>query len=99
MFKFSDEIVQQVWEKGTTVPGYNFSEWRKDVCGAWIGREHYGNRNNKYGWEVDHIIPASQGGNDNLSNLRPLQWENNAIRKDGKLYCVISSSGNTNVRR
>lgn len=34
-----------------------------------------------------------------VSNLRPLQWENNTNRQDGKLKCPITSDGKTNIRR
>jgi hypothetical protein len=96
---FSDEIIQKVWEKGKVVPSYDASKYRKDVCDAWIVRSDYGDRNSKYGWEIDHILPVSKGGKDDLSNLRPLQWENNASKQDNKLVCVVTSSGNSNVNK
>ena len=37
---------------------------------------------------VDHIIPVARGGSDDLSNLQPLQWENNRAKSDGPLVCV-----------
>ena len=86
---FSESTVVQVWEKGTIGPGYDPRAWRKDQCGAWIGRSYYGDRNSKYGWEIDHITPVSHGGGDELSNLRPLHWENNAATQDGRLTCVV----------
>lgn len=97
--KFSDGDVQRVWEKGKIVSNYDPIEYRKDACEAWIIRKKYGDRSSKYGWEIDHIIPESQGGSDSLSNLRPLQWENNAKKSDGRLICTVKASGkeNTNV--
>ena len=94
---FSNEFIQRVWEKGTGVPNNDPNRWRKDHCGAWIGRAEYGSRNSTYGWEVDHITPESEGGGDDLSNLRPLQWANNAHRQARRLGCAVTSSGNQNV--
>ena len=89
-----DELVQKVWEKGRVVPGADPNRWRKDECSAWIGRLEHGNRNSPYGWEIDHISP---GGPDILSNLRPLQWQNNVSKSDGRLVCAVTSSSNKNV--
>ena len=91
-----DTTIQQVWNKGQIVSNNDPNEWRKDECGAWIHRTDHGNRNSQYGWEVDHINPS---GNDSLSNLRPLQWENNANKSAGRLTCPITSSGVNNVKR
>ncbi len=97
MAYFSDETIQKVWEKGTVVQNNDPAVWRKDHCGAWINRSQYGNRNSDWGWEIDHITLESDGGSDELSNLRPLQWENNASRQDKNWSCKITSSGTKNV--
>jgi len=91
---WSDEIIQSVWEKGKTEPGIDPYVWRKDDCDAWIGRRFYGNRDHDHGWEIDHISP---GGSDDLSNLRPLQWQNNLDKSDGSLKCKVISLGLENV--
>ncbi len=93
---WSDDMVQEVWKKGKVVDGDDESRWRKDECGAWIGRQEYGNRKSQYGWEIDHISP---GGNDQLSNLRPLQWENNVDKSDGRLKCNVTASSKENEKK
>lgn len=90
-----DTKIQQVWEKGTIVPGVDSTKWRKDACGAWIGRS-FRDRESPYSWEIDHIDPEK---GDELSNLRPLQWVNNLEKSDERLKCNITSNGNENVRK
>lgn len=57
-----------------------------------VGRlyfEDFGDRNSAFGWEIDHIYPASKLKErkdvtdeqiDDMRNLRPLNWRNNASK-------------------
>lgn len=92
------EIIRKVWGKGKVISGNDPGEWRKDECGAWIGWDYYGNRNSQYGWEIDHIKPESMNGTGDISNLRPLQWENNLSKRDGRLVCVVTANGKENSK-
>ena len=71
-------IPAEVWRKGAAIPGYDPNQWRHDANGSVIRFGDYGDRDSKYGWEADHIVPVSSGGSNNLSHLRPLHWHTNA---------------------
>lgn len=79
---FSEQTVQAVWNKGRIEWGKDPALWRKDACGTWMYRQAYGNTNSPNGWEIDHSVPVARGGTDDLSNLQPLQWENNRYKGD-----------------
>ncbi|HWR35217.1 MAG TPA: HNH endonuclease signature motif containing protein [Clostridia bacterium] len=79
--RFDEAVVQQVWNKGTIVPGYDPNVYRKDACSAWMQRNRHG-MTIAMGWEIDHIIPVEHGGVDSLFNLQPLQWQNNRAKSD-----------------
>lgn len=76
---FDEETIEAVWRKGTPEPKY--PSFRKDKCSASMQRSRYG-KVEQWGWEIDHIKPVSKGGTDNLSNLQPLQSENNRHKGD-----------------
>jgi hypothetical protein len=76
---FDESTIEAVWQKGKPEPGYQ--SFRKDVCGASMQRGLYG-KQDRWGWEIDHIKPVSEGGTDELRNLQPLHWENNRHKGD-----------------
>jgi hypothetical protein len=87
---FDQRTITAVWNRATIVPGVNPDVRRKDVCGAWIDRSQYGTTSeNGTGWEIDHIVPVSYDGTDELVNLQPLQWQNN--RRKGDAYSTAPS--------
>lgn len=95
---YTDEVLLAVWQKAEQVDGNDPRVWRKDFAGAWIRYDQYGMRT-MYGWQIDHRRPQSKGGTDEVSNLFPLQWENNLEKSDD--YPVfstkITSKGSENV--
>jgi len=88
------QTIISVWQKGKIIPGNNPNVFRQDSCGAWLRFSDYGNRQSKYGWEIDHI---TSGGPDYLSNLRPLHWRNNVEKSNGRLACAVASQGAENI--
>ncbi len=87
---FSEATIEAVWQKGTPEP--NYPSFRKDKCGASMQRSKYG-KTEQHGWEIDHIKPVSKDGDDSLSNLQPLQWENNRHKGDDgpDFECAVKS--------
>jgi len=85
---FDDETINNVWNKAREISGQNPNDTRQDACGTEMNKDDYGNRDSNQGWEIDHKDP---NGGDNLSNLQPLQWENNNNKSDGELKCSCSN--------
>jgi HNH endonuclease. len=73
---------QAVWEKGRRIPNLPNDQWRWDICGFVMQWSEFGNRQSDIGWEIDHIIPVANGGNDEPGNLQPLNWKNNLLKGD-----------------
>ncbi len=85
---FSDEMIQQVWEKGRATLDQNSAIWREDECGAWMRREHYGNKRSEYGWMIENV---STGGADILENLRPFHHQNTFDRANHQAKCHVTA--------
>jgi len=88
---FDQATIDAVWRKAQELSGYDPNDYRKDSCGALIRKASYGTTGD-YGWEIDHDKPVAKGGTDDLSNLKPLHWENNRGKGDNwpTWTCTIS---------
>ncbi|MDE5702281.1 hypothetical protein [uncultured Bacteroides sp.] len=101
---YTNDLILQVWEKGTVVSGFDPKEFRKDVCGAWMCFSKYGVRADDKGWEIDHVYPKAkmkpEKNADILLNLRPMQWENGVSKKDDfpEYRAVVTAQGTENIR-
>lgn len=96
---FSEATINEVWNKGTIVPNFEPTRFRKDFCGAWMIREAYGQNNNMYGWEIDYVLPLSNGGTEDITNLQPMQSTNNRNKRENypNWNCKVTSNDNINV--
>ena len=81
-FPTTEPTQAEVWVKGAPIPGFDPEIWRYDVCGWPMRFSDFGNRESKFGWESDHILPESLGGSDGIHNRQPLHWENKAAKGD-----------------
>lgn len=72
-------------------------KWARDCFDTWMYREDYGDiekkrvrpgntKEYKYGWEIDHIRPKSDFGenadSDLFNNYEIMQWSNNRTKAD-----------------
>jgi hypothetical protein len=92
----TEELIQQVWEKGIVVANNDSAQWRQDQCGAWISRSEYGRQQSRFGWEINYIRSQIERDGRALSNLRPMQWKNNIHRQDDGIVCVLKAVGAEN---
>lgn len=95
------QAIQEIWEKGIIVEGYNKDMYRQDFGGAWISREAHGDTNSILGWEIDHIYPIAKGGDNHIENLRPMNWRNNRSKGDDYPHYTadITSEDNKNIEK
>lgn len=81
--QYDHATLSAIWAKGQVAPGNDPNVFRKDTYGTWMRWDQYG-KTSQYGWEVDHIVPLTRNGSESLSNLQPLQWENNRKKSDNR---------------
>jgi hypothetical protein len=86
---FSEELIQQVWDRARAGNDVDAATWREDECGAWIGRHQYGEQDAEFGWT---ILNVSGGGPDVLENLRAFHHSNAFDPANGHAKCRVSAN-------
>lgn len=81
MSDFTQERIDQVWEKGTVIPGKNPDLYRQDKFGNTMYKPSYG-KYSDMGWNIDHSKPQAKGGTDHLNNLQPMNSKANCSKGD-----------------
>ena len=85
---FSKETIEKVWLHARAATELDPEVWRKDECGAWIRREHYGREDSEFGW---NIVNVSAGEPDALENLRPMHHANRYDRANRRARCKVKA--------
>lgn len=83
MANYSEERLNQIWDKGQTIRGKNPDLYRQDKYGNMMYKPSYG-KTSAMGWNVDHSKPQALGGTDHLNNLQPMNSRENSSK--GKKY-------------
>lgn len=99
MENYTQDVLNEIWEKAETAEGYDSKKYRKDMAGAFIQKDKYGTKDTN-GWEVDLIFPQTLGGNTIPANMRALQWENKKSKGDNfpVFSTIVTSDGNHNIK-
>ena len=95
-----EEKKEYCWNHAQIVKGYDKDFIRKDTCGAWIFKEHFGLKDSEFGWEIDHVFPVILGGDDFEQNLRAMHWKNNESKGDDypEYESIVRAYGGKNVK-
>lgn len=96
---FTPQEIESTWSLAIPVEGFSPDQIRRDYAGAYIMKDHYGDRTSKFGWEIDHIVPLSKNGLYEINNYAPLQWENNVIKDENFPFwqTKVKFEENTNI--
>jgi hypothetical protein len=85
---FDEAMVQAVWETARAVLDRDGAVWRKDACGAWLRREHYGNQTSEYGWKIELTAPGTP---DDVTRLGPFHRKNSFDPNTGEARCQVTA--------
>jgi len=70
-----DNVARKIWnhEFGSSEIGYDFAGWE-------VRKGAYGQNGSRFNWNIDHILPKSKGGTDDINNLQITHMDTNTER-------------------
>lgn len=85
---YDEDLVARVWDKARATADQDPRLWRKDECGAWLYREHYGSTESEYGWWIADVSLGREGG---IEQLRPFHQGNGFDIENGAPRCKVTA--------
>ena len=82
---YSEETLDQIFNKGQKIAGKNPDLYRRDPMGNEMYRYSYG-KTSAMGWNVDHKHPKAKGGSDSMRNFQPMNSRENSRKGDKYPY-------------
>lgn len=73
MTPYGDARLEEIFDHG---------RGRCACCGIQLSFSNYGRFGRRGAWEVDHRVPVSRGGSENLRNLQPMCISCNRAKLD-----------------
>ncbi len=78
-----EDLKRACWARTSPISGQPSAwEFRKDCLGNMVRYADFGNRHSPFGWEIDYVVPRSQGGSTDAHNLQTLHWKATAARAE-----------------
>ncbi len=75
--KAPKELLREVWENAKPITGFDPTQWRQDMRGAFMCYDEHDNQESRFGWEIGRILSTDLGGTNDPKNLQPLNWFSN----------------------
>lgn len=91
---FSDDQIVSIWGKAAPQGPVNEKRgFRKDICGAWIKANSYGDKKGSYGWVAGTMLPNFP---EPSSRRQPFHWQNVPTTQQSWV-CRVQADGKRNV--
>jgi hypothetical protein len=86
--RFDEDFIQTIWEKGRAMLDQDATHWRRDECGAWMFRGHYGVTDTEFGWKIEKVKPDLS---ETADSFRPFHYRNAYDIAVGAPHCRVAA--------